>query len=101
MLSAVSRRSSCSTSALASMTSITFFAYSTDEIGARSEALHRLPRADALHDLLETRSIRDARQLAQDQLRHRGALARGADLQRLVQLFGHVADLDHFHVVNM
>jgi hypothetical protein len=55
---------------------------------------------DALEQLRRGRPVRQARQLAEDQVGHRGALARGPLFERAMQLIRDVAHLDHLHVQN-
>src|SRR3954471_3992486 len=72
-----------------------------NELGARWHSLDRPAAADALLDLSECRPVRDARQVAQDQLGHRDSFPGCADLQVAVELVGHVSYLDHLHGVHI
>src|SRR5437868_15368723 len=92
--------------ALESMTSIALvqlrFALLTsrpNELGPTGDSLHRAPPPNALLDLREGGAVRDSRQIPEDQLGHRDPFPGRADLQRPVEVVGHVSYLDHLHVI--
>src|SRR3954468_12144822 len=72
-----------------------------DEVRSRPESLDGPTSADALLHLGKGRPVRDPGQVAEDQIGHRDSLPGCADLQGLVQVVWHVADLDHLHVFHM
>src|SRR3954470_7700726 len=94
--------------ALASMTTKTLvplcfvlFPGRPHESRSGGSSRHGTTTTDARLYFRERWPVGDPRQIPEDQLGHRDAIRGSADLQRSVEVVGHVAYLDHFHGPHM